>query len=125
MILCPSHWLRIPSHTDSSKSSREQKTANPLPSGFGIGLPGPSSTLGSSRREQKTRKTLPSGFGVGTSTGLGLHWTRQRPGKREGLISVREGITKIRLMEVSRIFEFIEYAVVPGWKVILEGWLSL
>jgi hypothetical protein len=55
----------------------------------------------------------------------GYDWTRQRPGKREGLISVREGITKIRLMEISRIFEFIESAVVPGWKVILEGRLSL
>ena len=47
----------------SSSFGREQKTPNPLPSGFGIGLPGLSAAFGASSREQKTANPLLSGFG--------------------------------------------------------------
>jgi hypothetical protein len=44
-------------------SRREQKTPNPLPSGFPGCLPGPCSDGAPSSREQNTPNPLPSGFG--------------------------------------------------------------
>ena len=63
------------SSNTSRPSGREQKSQNPLPSGFAIGLSGPSAASESSGREQKSRNPLPSGFdgceAAAPSTGSG------------------------------------------------------
>ena len=71
--MLPSFLLPVPPSARPSippsfeSSGREQKSPNPLPSGFAIGPSVPSSTLGSSGREQKTPNPLPSGCAIGPS----------------------------------------------------------